>query len=81
MKKNSFSTEEVKSRKKRKGLCRAWRKLHREPLIDQFVTQEVTALAANEHLAHPGFFCLQPGDLSLPKLLKPTLIVTEHMKG
>lgn len=39
-------------------------KLHREPFPDQFVTQEVTALAVSEHLTHPGFFSLQPGDLS-----------------
>lgn len=79
MKKNSFSAEEVKSRKGKgcAGLGGNCTGSH----LQMFVTQEVTALAVSEHLAHPAFFSLHPADLSLPKFLKPTLIVTEHMKG
>lgn len=67
MKKNSFSAEEVKSKEEKERVVQSWEEVHREPFMDQFVTQQVTALAVSQHLAHPGFFSLQPGDLSLPK--------------
>lgn len=57
MKRNSFSAEEER-------VVQSLEEAAQGAIYSSVCNSEVSALVVSEHLAHPGFFSLQPGDLS-----------------